>query len=104
MKETPNFIPAAGQMAKRAHSLGFHVRETENPGSPHAMRFHLSPYTFARVQLRAIPGEKMDTQPPLIGAYLLRYFPRLMRGMAVPNQKNGFCPSHHQTVQESANH
>ena len=104
MKETTNLIRATGQMAQSTHSFGFHVREAENPGSPHAVRFYLSPNTLARIQLRTISRQKMDAQLPLIGAYFLSYLPGLMRGVAIPNQEDGFRPSHHQTVQESANH
>ena len=104
MKEATNFIRATGQMTKSTHCFGFHVREAEDASSPQPVRFHLSPYAFAWIQFRTIPGQPIDAQLPLIGPYFFGHFPGLVGGMAIPNQKNGFRSPHHQTVQEPANH
>ena len=104
MKEATNFIRAAGQMAQGTHCFGFHVRKAENAGSPHPVRFHLPPYAFARIPFGTIPGQPIQAQLPLIAPYLFGYLPRLVGGMAIPNQKNRLRSPNHQTVQESANH
>ena len=91
-------------MTQSTHCFGFHVREAENAGSPQPMRFHLSPYAFARIQFRAIPGQPIHAQLPLIAPYFFGHFPRLVGGMAIPNQKNRLRSPNHQTVQEPANH
>src|SRR5512139_2669553 len=97
MKETTNFIRATSQMSQSTDCFGFHIRKTENPGASQPVRFHLSPYTLARIQLRAISRQKIDPQLPLIGPYFVGYFPRLMGGVAVPNQENGLRSPNHQT-------
>ena len=103
MKEASNFIRATGQMTQSAYCFGFHVRESENASSPQPMRFDFSPNAFARVQFRTIPRQSIDAQLSLIATHLFGYFSRLMRRMAIPNQKDGLRSSRHQAIQKSAN-
>jgi len=91
-------------MTQSTQSLGFHVGEGKNAGSPQPMRFHLPPNAFARIQLRTITGKQIHAQPSLIAPNFFSHFARLVVGMAIPNQKNGLRASSHQAVQKSANH
>src|SRR3990172_7005112 len=89
-------------MMQSTQRLRFHVRESENTSAPHPVRFHLSPDTFIRVQLRTVPGQQVQTQLSLITPNGFRNLAGFVDGMSVPNQKNRLRAPNHQAVQKSA--
>src|SRR4030042_82545 len=89
-------------MTQSTQSLRFHIGQSKDASSTHPMRFDLPPNALIRVKLWAIARQQIQTQLSLIALNLLGNFSRFMDGMTIPNQKDDFRTSNHQTVQKPA--